>query len=384
MFFKWTALQWCNRLIVMTLCVSAISIVTEYIVEVLLIGSTNVLLVDFLNLFTVNLEETIPTWYATTLLFVAAVLLVIIASIKWRDKDIDRWYWSILALGFFYLSMDEGAQIHEIFVDPTQQAFNPSGFFAFGWQIVAIPVVIVVGLLFARFIIRLPSRTRIGVIISGGVYLGGALIIEGISASLWDINDAVSLVYLAVATVEETFEMLGVVFFIYTLLDHMEGNGYSLVLTQDSQTNAPRKPHNRRPVSLVIPVLVVLNVMLLMWLATATQPVLTEAKIPETINIGFHNLIEEEVLADGGVIVETQGIFGIDNPFSRTLGATLLEQYSNVFAVSLPNENSTTLVATNTLGLSRDDIVDLLHQIGETNFIIFDTPTVQAISQVLQ
>lgn len=376
--FRWTALQWRNQLVMLTLCVSAISIVTEYIVEVLLVGSTNILLVDFLNLFTVNLEETIPTWYATILLFVGTMLLAIIAVIKWRDNDRFRWHWSILALGFVYLSMDEGAAIHEIFVDPTQQTFNPSGFFAFGWQIVAIPVVIVVGFLFARFILNLPSRTRTWVILSGAVYLGGALIIEGISASLYDINDSVTLIYLATATIEEIFEMLGIVFFIYTLMDYIERSGYRLVLHKNDE---PQQKVHSRHLPIAIPVLIFANILLLGFLGTTLQPTPPENAIQTVIELRFYYAIQDEIVADGGVVLETNGVFGIDNPYSRTLGATLLEQYPNVIAVALPTENTTVLIATNDMLLTRDDLTDLLHNIGQTNFIIFETPTVQAISQ---
>lgn len=376
----WTARQWRNRLVMLTLALTALSIITEFLVEVTLLGSSQLLLIDFLNLFAVSLEGSIPTWYATILLFVAAMILAVIGFIKWRDTDRFRWYWSLLALGFVYLSMDEGAAIHEIFVDPTQQAFNPSGFFAFGWQIVAIPVVIIVGLLFTRFILHLPSRTRLWLIMSGAVYLGGALIVEGISASLWDINDAVTLVYLSVATIEELFEMLGVVFFIYTLLDYMERGGYKFALEQDSPHPA-QKSHARR-LPIVIPLLVIVNVMLLGWLGSAPQPPIVSEV--QSIDVRFNFLVQSDVQADGGVVLETEGIFGIDNPFSRTLGATLLAEYPNVIAVSLPNDNSTTLIATHSSIYSRDDLTELLHSIGETNYIIFETPTVQAISLASQ
>lgn len=371
-----------NRLVMLTLCLSAISIITEYLVEVVLALSTNVLLVDVLNLFSVNLEESIPTWYSTILLFVAAVLLTFIALVKFRELDGYRWQWLGLAVGFVYLSIDEGAGIHELFVDPLKLAFNPTGFFAFGWQIVAIPVVLVVMLLYTRFIFQLPTRSRLWLIFSGGLYLGGALIVEGISANQWDINDGISMVYLSIATIEELFEMLGVVLFIYTLLDYMEQAGYSFAIHHAPSTAPPQKTHDRRVIPRMISLLIIINIVLLGWMIGTSQPLLDSSESQDVVIAPFYYAVQDQILANEGVIIETHGIFGIDNQFSRQLGATLLEQYTHVIAIAQPTRNATTLLATNTPPLSRDDLTDLLHGVGQTNFIIFETETVRAISQL--
>ncbi len=369
-----------NRLVMLTLCISIISIITEYLVEVLLNGSDNVLLIDSLNLFSVNLEESVPTWYSTILLLSCAVLLGYIVLAKFRASDGYRWHWLGLAIGFVYLSIDEGAGIHEIFVDPIKQSLNTTGFFAFGWQIVAIPVVIVIGLLYIRFMLNLPRFTLLWLIVSAGFYLGGALIVEGISANLWDINSGVSMPYLAVATLEETFEMLGAVLFIYTLHSYMERSGYSLVLYQEDPVEFPQKSQPRMIVSPLLIGLIILTGGLLAWMSTTSIPLILE-EVEEDIELAFYYPIEAQVLADEGVILDTSGIFGIDNPFSRQLGATLLEEYPYVMAVSQPEKNITTLIATRTILMSRADFETLLDRVGQTNFIIFGTETVKAISQ---
>ncbi len=372
-----------NRLVMITLCLGILSIITEYIVEVLLAYSTNTFWIDVFNLFSVNLEESIPTWYATILLFVAAVLLAFIALAKFKDLDHFRWHWLVLSMGFLYLSIDEGAGIHELFVDPVKQALSPEGFFAFGWQIVAIPVVIVVALFYLRFMIQLPARTRMWLIGSAGLYLGGALIIEGISASLYDVNNSsVSMSYLAIATIEELFEMLGIVAFIYTLLDMMERSGYSFALHSTPTASVTQKSHGGYNIPHLIPLLLIANVILLVWLFQTEQPPQPPEETAIEFNVPFYFSVQDQIFANNGVIIEMDGIFGIDNPSSRQMSATLLEQYKNVIVVSLPTQHTTTLIASNTLFISRDDISTLLHNIGQTNFIIFEREIVQAISQL--
>lgn len=368
-----------NCLMILTFCVSIISIITEYIVEVLLLGSDNVLLIDALNLFSVNLEESLPTWYSTILLFVASSMLFIIFLAKFRTHEAFRWHWLVLAIGFMYLSIDEGAAIHEIFVDPIQSTFDVTGFFAFGWQVVAIPAVLIVVMLYSRFMLHLPRRTLSLVIVSASFYLGGALIVEGMSANLWDNYGGPSMPYLALATIEETFEMLGAVLFIYTLLDYMEKAGHSLVIHLDERVVASEKTDPSR-FPRVLLMFMLMNIALLTWMSTTRIPQLP-ADALEEITLPFYYLIEDQVLADDGVILDTSGVFGIDNPFSRQLAATLLQEYPYVIAISQPTDNLTTLIATQTLLITRDDLDILLHNIGQTNFIIFTTETVKAISQ---
>jgi len=369
-----------NRLTMLALGISILSIITEYLVEVELAFSSNVFLVDILNLFSVNLEESIPTWFATILLFVSAVLLTFIVLAKFQELDQYRWHWVGLAIGFLYLSIDEGAGIHELFVDPMKQAFNPDGFFAFGWQIIAIPVVLVIFVLYLRFMIHLPARTRFWLIASGGLYLGGALIVEGISASLWDSNNGISMTYLAIATIEELFEMLGIVCFIYTLLDMLEQSGYGFALHHNPAPSPPEKIQIPLHIPRMIPLLIVVNVILLGWMILIPQPLIPSDE-DTVIEVPFYIALQEQILADEGVIVEMQGIFGIDNPFSRQMGATLLEQYPIVIAIAQPTRHTTTLIATHTLSLNRDDLTTLLHNIGQTNFILFETEIVRSISQ---
>ena len=125
----------------------------------------------------------------------------------------------------------------------------------------------------------------------------------------------------------------------------------------------------------------VINIIVLGWMMVTPQA-LIPSDVEETIEIPFYYSIQDQLLADEGIIMEMHGTFGIDNPFSRHLGATLLQQYTYVTAIAQPNRKITTLIATHTLPLSHDDLTGLLHDVGQTNFIIFDTETVQAISQL--
>jgi len=69
--------------------------------------------------------------------------------------------------------MDEGAVIHEIFSDALQVRFDTSGYLTFAWIIAFVPVVIVIALLYLRFLWHLPPSVRNLMIVAGLLYVGG-------------------------------------------------------------------------------------------------------------------------------------------------------------------------------------------------------------------
>lgn len=213
------------------------SLYAEYVLANILGMRSSTAPARLLDLFSVNLEESIPTWYSSINLFLAASLLGWIAITRRLNRAPYSRYWAGLALIFLYLSMDEGAAIHESASGPLRRAFNTSGFFEFGWLLLGIPLVLLFGLLYFRFWWRLPGRTRTLFAIAGGLYIGGAIIIEGISASQYAVAGGSSFRYLAIATVEETCEMLGVVIFIYALLDYLFAQDQRLLL--QTRTDLP-------------------------------------------------------------------------------------------------------------------------------------------------
>ncbi len=187
-------------------------------------------LYHFSQLVNVSYEESLPAWYSSLMLFAAALVIALIARAKRANRDRYVVHWIGLAILFGYLSLDEAAAIHELFTEPLQTAFNTGGVLYFAWVIVGAPFVLVVGLLYLRFLLHLPPRTRLLMVLAGALYVSGALVVDAISASLWAVDEGTSLTYWAVGTVEELLEMLGVVVLIYALLGYLWGYVQSIRL----------------------------------------------------------------------------------------------------------------------------------------------------------
>ncbi len=227
---------------IIALFLAAESLYSEYLVETYLGSSSTALLGPILDLFSVNLEQSIPTWYNALILTIAGTLLAVIAVAKQAQRDRFRIYWIGLAVIFFYLSMDESAVIHEILSDPLQTLFHSTGYLAFGWQIAAAPLVVLFALVYLRFLLHLPAGTRNLFILAGGLYVGGALIVDAISANEWVHDNGITLFYLAIGTLEELFEMQGVVVFIYALLRYLVSMDYAVTFQAQEDSTADSPP----------------------------------------------------------------------------------------------------------------------------------------------
>jgi hypothetical protein len=387
------------------------SLVAEYLLETRFDPQSTSLTAQLLDLLSVNAEQTIPTWFSVSILLTASVLLAVIAAAKRAGKDSYTPYWFGLALGFLYLSADEGAAIHEILGDPLQRAFHTGGYLAFGWQIVAVPVVLLFSLLYLRFLFHLPPRIRHLVMVSAALYVSGAVIGDAIGAHLWDSSGGVTLTYLAFGTGEELCEMLGVIVFIYTWLLYLVEMEYTLTLRARSATHesadllfhssipatgtgdtpglhkplegrsgrALRLLARVRPTTLVILLLSATSLALLYWILAGVPA----STAPEDSSVLFYDAISEELAADQVVIIHMPGAFGVDNLVSRPLAASLLSQFDRVMLVTLPSQNESIAFAGETLPFDRDTLSEMLLASGETQFIIYDRPALEFLTGTL-
>jgi len=175
----------------------------------------------YVSLFRVRGEGKIPTWYSACTLLFSSILLATIAFAKRASRDRYLIYWIGLAIIFLYMSLDEATAIHEMMGDPLQTALNTKGLLYFAWVIPATAFLMIFGVVYLRFLIDLPPKTRHLFMIAGIVYISGVLGMEMIGAKYWSRYGA-DLTYGIMATVEEILEMSGILVFIYALIDYLE------------------------------------------------------------------------------------------------------------------------------------------------------------------
>ncbi|MDX2377352.1 hypothetical protein M4I32_11135 [Microbacterium sp. LRZ72] len=188
--------------------------------------------------FDMDAEVSIPTWYSTVLLALIGVALL--AAGRLRDAGRGRLPWYALGAGFLYLSLDEGAALHESLMYATRNALGITG----GplWYAWVIPVGIALALvspLLLWFALRLTPVTRMLMLVAAVLYVGGALGIEilgaGIGAQVESLErDADDTIVWVLAGVEETLEVAGLVVMLAAVLRHlreeMRGAPFGVVL----------------------------------------------------------------------------------------------------------------------------------------------------------
>ncbi len=164
-----------------------------------------------IQLFHLDEENNLPTWFSSFLLFNCSAVLFL--SISTRDEKY-RLHWRVLAIGFLVLCIDEVAGLHESF--HTAIDFN--------WAIPAAGLLTVVGLLYIPFLRALPRHLLIWFVLSGSIYVSGILGIEYLSRDM----DEDSVGYGFAVALEESLEMLGAWLFFRTVIMDLDQHSIRL------------------------------------------------------------------------------------------------------------------------------------------------------------
>lgn len=181
------------------------------------------------RLFNVADETNIPTLFSTSILLVTAALLFFISCTVQRQAK-HKNYWIFLGVFFIFLSVDEAVLLHDGLNEVINNRFTRltsySDYFTFAWVIPYAILVIAIGLFSIRFLFSLPNKTRILFLMSGFIYVGGAIGFELIEGHFATDNGSFSMfknapLMLMLQTIEEAMEMGGVILFIYSLMDYV-------------------------------------------------------------------------------------------------------------------------------------------------------------------
>jgi hypothetical protein len=144
-----------------------------------------------------------------------------------------------LAIVFVTLSLDETASLHETFSSMIRDGLGVGGAFHFGWLVPAIPLVIIVGVVFLRFVFGLPGNVRTLIIFAGIAYLSGVIGIEMVGGIVWETSGPGSVAYAAITTVEETLEIAGLVLLVYALAVHIDTTLGRISISTDGEGAHP-------------------------------------------------------------------------------------------------------------------------------------------------
>ncbi|GJM34833.1 MAG: hypothetical protein DHS20C18_38340 [Saprospiraceae bacterium] len=171
------------------------------------------------KLFDFNYEKSIPTLFSVLILFCTSLILFLI-SISEYKRGGSSLYWYGLSFIFLFLTMDEFLEIHENIGEFIQSHIEHHGIFFFAWVIPYGLLFIAFSFFYLRFLLQLPRRAMWLFIISGAIYVVGALGFESLGGWYIEVHGEENVLYAIIYTLEELFEILGISLFIYTLLSY--------------------------------------------------------------------------------------------------------------------------------------------------------------------
>jgi len=172
----------------------------------------------FFNLFNIATEGNIPTYYSSITILFASFLLGFISLFR-KTNGLSYSLWLILSIIFFYLSIDESVQIHERVGTLFEDNFNFTGYLSWAWVVpYGLSVIIFSVVYYFKFLPQLPKKIFWLFIISGSIYIIGAIGFEMLAAKNHSSSFFSEILNAIYYSIEEFLEMLGIALFIYSLL----------------------------------------------------------------------------------------------------------------------------------------------------------------------
>ena len=184
------------------------------------------------RLFSLDAEQNPPALFSAGALLVTAAVCWLCGA---QSEKKEAVFWKPMPIVFAYLAVEEAISLHELLIPPAREFFDARGVFAFAW---VIPYGIAL-LIFLFFIsgplMRLPEKTRNGLVLAGMLFVTGALGFEMIGAGVkysipipWMTE---SLAFSLCVLCEEILEMLAIALALRTCLRHLTEHSADVSLT---------------------------------------------------------------------------------------------------------------------------------------------------------
>lgn len=191
-----------------------------------MLNSENKTILEFVSIFYFDEERNFPSTYSALAILFCAYLLWEISFLEIEKAKENSKYWKFLSIIFLFLAFDEYTSIHEN-AGHILKLFTDMVFPFHGWYIPVLIFFGVIGIFFLKFFYQLPRNTKLLFVYSSLVFITGAVIFDILTAIvLTNLETGLNkdLIIYALITLEELFEMLGIIIFMKALLNYLVSN----------------------------------------------------------------------------------------------------------------------------------------------------------------
>jgi hypothetical protein len=237
-----------RRIVQVLAALVTLLVVASVIVQTVRFATGDDRLYGLVFMFSLGAENNPAAYYSTLALFFTAALLAVIGRASAEDSAIAPGYWLALAAVFVFLSADEMLGFHERLIEPVRSGLNLTGSFYYAWVIPYGAALLIFAAFYVRFLIVLPRRTAMSFVLAGALFVSGAIGLEMVGGSLASGLGTQNAGYVAVQTLEEMLEMVGILIFIHALLEYADQQFGGLRLDVSSRlpvgSQQPRTPQD--------------------------------------------------------------------------------------------------------------------------------------------
>lgn len=216
------------RAVIKTLSVIIGVLITAHSVQIILEYFRVSEYVPYLD---VDTEGNLPSFYSALAIECCAFLLLLIYVYERKTVGRFRWAWLGLTIIFAFLGLDEATRIHEDSGDFVEGIIDPSGELNVAWLYPYVTMVVILGILYFRWLLDLPAGTRTRFVVSAIVFLSGAVGMEILGGEFPPVDgDYYTFPYIITYTLEEGLEMLGIALFARALVMHISAFNNPLIV----------------------------------------------------------------------------------------------------------------------------------------------------------
>lgn len=184
-------------------------------------GASNPFIWPFARQFNFVEEGNLANFYQGLQLVLAAVLLLTIWRGKAQNGEPMKGRWLALGLIFLFLGADEVAQIHETTVANTIAGLRKHESDKTGWFWLYLPLLAAFGLSYIPFLRHLPKKIAALLILSGAIYVGGAVGVEKFVNWYAGQYGDDTVGYVLLDNLGEFMESTGIALFVYALVSYL-------------------------------------------------------------------------------------------------------------------------------------------------------------------
>jgi len=171
--------------------------------------------------FDLNGERNLPAMYSAVSMIVCTAFLGLIGLAKRKNRQPYGFHWIGFGFVFLFLAVDEFLQLHDKLHEPMVNALDLSGLLFVGWVVPYAAAMLILAAIYFNFLRNLPRRTLIWFMVSGFVFVAGAMGVEAVSGRHIELYGR-DFVYTLINTFEEMLELAGILMFIYALASYID------------------------------------------------------------------------------------------------------------------------------------------------------------------